>query len=212
MKFINPEIDYSKFPADIRYNEAIILKEDCLIKKKKNEEEKRLNHLLIDKIDSKEFDQWRRESDKKDELERYELLAKRKVALEIAREDVTNNLELRILRNKKKVLIHKQEEAKKFKEKKAQNIEEIELKRKIVLEIKKDDKENAKYSKEMTLQQNKENYLNYQEEKNNLIFKGKEEKKYEDEKRNEIIRQIRELEKIPVNRSKGFDPTEVCNI
>ncbi len=35
-----------------------------------------------------------------------------------------------------------------------------------------------------------------------------EEKKIEEEKKKELIRQIRELERIPVKRTKGFDPTE----
>jgi len=38
------------------------------------------------------------------------------------------------------------------------------------------------------------------------------EKKLEEEKRTEIIRQIKELERIPVKRTKGFDPTETAGI
>lgn len=36
----------------------------------------------------------------------------------------------------------------------------------------------------------------------------KEEDAIEQQKREELIRQIRELEKIPIVRTKGFDPTE----
>lgn len=36
----------------------------------------------------------------------------------------------------------------------------------------------------------------------------KEEDEIEQRKREELIRQIRELEKIPIVRTKGFDPTE----
>jgi hypothetical protein len=36
-----------------------------------------------------------------------------------------------------------------------------------------------------------------------------EELEHENAKRMELIRQIRELEKIPIQRTKGFDPTEV---
>jgi len=36
----------------------------------------------------------------------------------------------------------------------------------------------------------------------------KDELAVEQARRNELIRQIRELEKIPIQRTKGFDPTE----
>jgi len=36
------------------------------------------------------------------------------------------------------------------------------------------------------------------------------EKKFEEDKRKEIVNQIREMEKIPVKRTKGFDPTETA--
>jgi len=43
-------------------------------------------------------------------------------------------------------------------------------------------------------------------------LKGKEEKKYDLDKKAEIIRQIRELAKIPLQRSNGFDPTETAGL
>ena len=36
----------------------------------------------------------------------------------------------------------------------------------------------------------------------------KDEEEYEHRRKQELIRQIRELEKIPIVRTKGFDPTE----
>jgi len=179
-----------------------------MIQKKKREEEEKLHRIIIEKKDSKDFEKWRREMEEKDNIQRYELITKRKIALEMAKEDAINNLEIRRIKNKKKVLDHKREEAKKFAEKQELIREEIEEKKKLVNEIKKEERENYKMEKEKAIKQNKESYLKYQEEKNNLILKCKEEKKYEEEKRREIINQIRELEKLPVNRSKGFDPSE----
>lgn len=40
------------------------------------------------------------------------------------------------------------------------------------------------------------------------LQRRKEEEEIEQRKREELIRQIRELEKIPIVRTKGFDPTE----
>jgi len=40
------------------------------------------------------------------------------------------------------------------------------------------------------------------------LKRKKDEEEYEHRKKQELIRQIRELEKIPIVRTKGFDPTE----
>ena len=40
------------------------------------------------------------------------------------------------------------------------------------------------------------------------LKRKKDEEEHQHRKRQELIRQIRELEKIPIVRTKGFDPTE----
>lgn len=40
------------------------------------------------------------------------------------------------------------------------------------------------------------------------LKRKKDEEEYEHQRKQELIRQIRELEKIPIVRTKGFDPTE----
>jgi len=45
-------------------------------------------------------------------------------------------------------------------------------------------------------------------ELNEAMQRKKEEDAIEQRRRDELIRQIRELEKIPIVRTKGFDPTE----
>ena len=49
---------------------------------------------------------------------------------------------------------------------------------------------------------------NRKKEMNELNLMAKEEKKIFDERRDDLIRQIRELEKLPIKRQHGFDPTE----
>lgn len=45
-------------------------------------------------------------------------------------------------------------------------------------------------------------------EMNEAMKRKKDEEEYEMRRKQELIRQIRELEKIPIVRTKGFDPTE----
>jgi len=44
---------------------------------------------------------------------------------------------------------------------------------------------------------------------NDALKRKRDEEEYEHQRKQELIRQIRELEKIPIVRTKGFDPTEV---
>ena len=206
-KFYNPPKDYSKIPADIKYNETAIIKEEYLIEKKRKEEEKALNKILIEKKDTKDYERWVAEMKLKDDLIRMEEVQKRKIELDLNREVAQNYFTRRTRINQIKALEHKQQEIINAKNREEKKKKEIEEKRETAKEIKKEC-ENILKTKNELLENNKEVYKNRKEEFNILLVLAKEQKKVEEEKRNEIIRQIRELEKIPLKRTSGFDPTE----
>jgi hypothetical protein len=54
----------------------------------------------------------------------------------------------------------------------------------------------------------RENRDKIHKEVNDALKRKKEEEEIEMRRRQELIKQIRELEKIPIVRTKGFDPTE----
>ena len=206
-KFYNPPKDYSKIPADIKYNETAIIKEEYLIEKKRKEEEEALNKILIEKKDTKDYERWVAEMKLKDDLIRMEEVQKRKIELDLNREVAQNYFTRRTRINQIKALEHKQQEIINAKNREEKKKKEIEEKRETAKEIKKEC-ENILKTKNELLENNKEVYKNRKEEFNILLVLAKEQKKVEEEKRNEIIRQIRELEKIPLKRTSGFDPTE----
>ena len=206
-KFYNPPKDYSKIPADIKYNETAIIKEEYLIEKKRKEEEEALKKILIEKKDTKDYERWVAEMKLKDDLIRMEEVQKRKIELDLNREVAQNYFTRRTRINQIKALEHKQQEIINAKNREEKKKKEIEEKRETAKEIKKEC-ENILKTKNELLENNKEVYKNRKEEFNILLVLAKEQKKVEEEKRNEIIRQIRELEKIPLKRTSGFDPTE----
>ena len=206
-KFYNPPKDYSKIPADIKYNETAIIKEEYLIEKKRKEEEEALNKILIEKKDTKDYERWVAEMKLKDDLIRMEEVQKRKIELDLNKEVAQNYFTRRTRINQIKALEHKQQEIINAKNREEKKKKEIEEKRETAKEIKKEC-ENILKTKNELLENNKEVYKNRKEEFNILLVLAKEQKKVEEEKRNEIIRQIRELEKIPLKRTSGFDPTE----
>ena len=89
-KYITPLKDFSKYDADVKYNEAAIIREEYLIDKKNKEEEAALNKILIEKKDSKEFDRWVAEMKIRDDILKMEEIDKRKLELELNREIATN--------------------------------------------------------------------------------------------------------------------------
>lgn len=206
-KYHIPLKDFSQIPANVKYNETAILREEYLINKKKKQEEEELNKILIEKKDANEFDRWKREMEERDDLLRMEEITRRKLELDLNREVATEYFNQRILQNKLEAQKHKEEENKKMQEKMKLLAEELEQKKKLVKEVEKE-REIVAEEKEKLIQKNKENYSKQLQEYQDSVLKANEEKRIEEERRKDLIVQIRELERLPMKRTKGFDPTE----
>ena len=206
-KFAKPMKDFNKFKADVKYNEAAILKEEYLIDKRNKEEEKELNKILIEKKDSKEFDRWVTEMNIKDDIERLEKIDKRKMELMLNREISSNYYNLRKNRNAEKYTEQKMIGKMNMKKINEEKEEDIKDKKNVVEKIKKEE-ENAILKKIKMIQDNKNIYQKRKREFNELNILYSEELKIQKEKRDNLVNQIRTLEKIPKKRETGFDPTE----
>lgn len=206
-KYCNPLKDFSKDKADVKYNEAAILREEHLIKKKEDEEKKELEKILIEKKDTKEYERWISEMKLKDNIEKMEKIQKRKIELEMNREVATNYLQQRIKQNHLKAAQHKKAELINIKKRQKEKQKEIKQKQQLVKEINME-KDNIKAKKTKLIEDNQNLYKQRLAEYNELNLISKEESKIEQQRRNDLIRQIRELERIPIQRTKGFDPTE----
>lgn len=206
-KYCIPLKDFSKFNGDVKYNETAIIREEYLIDKKNKEEEAALKKILIEKKDSKEFDRWVSEMKIRDDILKMQEIDKRKLELDLNREIATNYYQIRKNRNQLKAAEHKQQERLNLQKKEEEKKEDIKNKKYVIKEIKKG-QENAMKNKIKLINDNQELYKNRKKEMNELNLMAKEEKKIFDERRDDLIRQIRELEKLPIKRQHGFDPTE----
>ena len=72
--------------GSVRMTYGQILREEKKIKEKQKEEEEVLKNLEINMRDSSEFNNWKREQDHLEELQRLEDQHRRKVEMELARE------------------------------------------------------------------------------------------------------------------------------
>ena len=206
-KYMNPIKDFSKCEADVRYNEAAIIREEYLIDKKNKEEEAALNKILVEKKDSKEFERWQSEMKIKDDIIKMQEIEKRKLELELNREVASTYMQRRIQKNQLKAAEHKKQELINMKKKAEEKAEDIKQKKEVIKEIHKE-QENVAKQKAQKKKENQELYKNRKKEYNELNLIAQEEKKILLERRDDLIRQIRELEKLPIRRTTGFDPTE----
>ena len=206
-KYMNPIKDFSKCDADVKYNEAAIIREEYLIDKKNKEEEAALNKILIEKKDSKEFERWQSEMKIKDDIIKMQEIEKRKLELELNREVASTYMQRRIQKNQIKAAEHKKQEIINMKKRAEEKAEDIRLKKEVIKEIQKE-KENVVKQKIQKKKENQELYKNRKKEFNELNLISQEEKKIYLQRRDDLIRQIRELEKLPIKRTTGFDPTE----
>ena len=205
--FTQPMKDFDKYKADVKYNEAAILKEEFLFDKKNKEEENELNRILIEKKDRKEFDRWVNEMKLKDDIERLEKIDKRKIELMLNREISSNYYNIKKNKNNKIYAEQKNIEKMNLDKIKEDKEEEIKDKKNVVEKIKKEEMD-AILKKLKFIQKNKNIYRNRKKEIEELNLINSEEIKVNRNKRNDMISQIRTLERMPKKRETGFEPTE----
>ncbi len=210
-KYSNKIPDFSKINADVKYNEAAIIREEFLIDKNKKEIEKEMNRRLIEKTDDKEYNRWVSEMKIKEDIENLEKIQKRKFALEMTRETTLTCKEKYQRINQLKNLEHKKELAENAIKKERKKQKELIKNKNLIIEINKG-LDNIVHNKIKRTNENKELFKNIKNNINELTAKAIIEKKLELERRDEIVRQIRELEKLPMIRTTGFDPTETQGI
>lgn len=79
--------DFDKKEANVRLNVAALKREKHLIDKEEVEREIALAEMAMGLKDASEFNRWKREMDEADEVARLEHIAKKKIEMELAREE-----------------------------------------------------------------------------------------------------------------------------
>ncbi|EGR27662.1 hypothetical protein IMG5_191650 [Ichthyophthirius multifiliis] len=196
-----------KEPVEIKHNIAAILREDAKIKSVQEQEAKRLKDLEWNMRDSAEFENWKKEMKYKEQIEILEQQQRTKIEMELAREGAMKAFNEKIEKNKLQVLDMKDEQKRNQEEiikKKEENILEN---KQVVLSVQ-ETRDNASKEIAKLIEKKKLQADELKQKIEEELSKIKEEEEVERKKKEEIIRQIRELQKQPKQRTKGFDPTE----
>jgi len=199
--------DFEKKEAVVKLNVAAVKREGHHLKVREEQERKVLKDYEMNLRDGTDFNKWKREMDDKEEIERLEHVATMKIEMELCREEAmkaqqnkmkqnhVNAEKMKVQRDRREVQMHadKQEDH----EKKA-----------AIVEVIHEQKDNAMIEMQRVRHKNKEIRDDVNREITQMMQRKKEEDAVEQTKKEELIRQIRELEKIPIVRTKGYDPTE----
>lgn len=196
-----------KAEAIVRQNVASVLREDALLRQKQASEYDLLKQYEVDLHDASEFHRWQEEAREKDHLDEEQRMHRRIVEMQLARESAIEAQESQVRR--KGILAEHQRIELKVELDQRKVDAEVELfgKQQLVVETQ-GDRGKAREAEANELRLRAERAESIRVEKEAEAERKRREDEQEMERRMELIRQIRALEKVPVERFKQFDPAE----
>jgi len=150
---------------------------------------------------------WKKEMDEREDILRIEHIQRKKIEMELSREQAILAQQEQEMANKKNAMEMKIASHNRLDER-AKNLKENFDKKVITVEQVHSQKDKAAEAIQSIQLEKRENRDKIHKEVNDALKRKKEEEEIEMRRRQELIKQIRELEKIPIVRTKGFDPTE----
>mmetsp|Transcript_49965 Transcript_49965/g.139987 ORF Transcript_49965/g.139987 Transcript_49965/m.139987 type:complete len:764 (+) Transcript_49965:140-2431(+) len=196
-----------KEDAVVRQNVASVLREDALIRKKQAKEAEILKRYEAELHDAAGFHEWQQNQREKDAMEEEARVRQRMVEMQLAREEAIEAAEN--CKRKKQIIAecHKEEMKQLLEEKRHDQEVELMENMKIVLETQ-DDRERARLAEAEAAAARAKHAEEMRKQKQEEFDRKRREDQYEMEQRKDLIRQIRALEKVPVERFKSFDRAE----
>jgi len=193
--------------AVVRQNTSAVLREDSLLKKKQLNEYQVLKRYEEDLHDASDFHRWQQDMKEKDSMDEEKRVQQRIVEMQLARESAIEAMEGM---HRKKTIIaaqHKEDMEGEIERKKQELEIELHGKQELVQEVQAE-RVNGREAFEQVLRQNAEKAEQMRREAEAEFERKKREDEQEMERRRDLIRQIRALEKVPVERFKAYDRAE----
>lgn len=78
--------DFESKPASVKINVAAMKREGYLLEKQEAIENKKIAEMALGLKDASEFNRWKSEMDQKDNVERIEHIQKKKIEMEMSRD------------------------------------------------------------------------------------------------------------------------------
>lgn len=191
----------------VKASAVSVLREDALLRQKQVKEAALLKEYEMGGHDKSEFSRWQSEMKAKDEHEEQLRMQQRLVEMQLAREGAIESTEAD--RRKKNILAQAQrEETKAFEEARAQADVHVLAGKQQLVEIVQSERGNAREATDAMLKARADAAEVVRAEMEAEMERKRREDELEMERRKDIIRQIRALERVPVEKFKMFDPAE----
>ena len=205
-----PVPNFEKSRADVKLNAAMLKREKHLIDKEEREQADIMQQMEMGLKDASEFYRWQREMEQKDDIEKIERIQKMKIEMELAREQAIIAKEKNVQENHDHAIKVKKEIDLLLTERDKQ-LAQIIIDNKETIKQVHHQHERTLVAKQEIIEEKKKIAEEVTKEIEDRQKRLRDEQAAEQAKKEELIRQLRELEKIPIQRYQGFDPTEAGN-
>lgn len=138
-----PAPDFTKNDAVVKLNAAALKREKLLIDKVAAEEIKKIEEMSRGLKDDSDLVRWRREMEQKDDIERLEHIQKKKIEMELAREEAIKAQQQKAQENHA-LVVRMKIESEKREEERERNMNEDYERRKALIEEVKSGQDNAR--------------------------------------------------------------------
>lgn len=201
-KYVQPSEE-----AVVKQNVAAVLREDALLRSKQAREAGILKNFECELHDASEYNSWQQKMKQKDHEEEEKRVRQRMVEMQLTREGAIEAHESEVRKKNIKAQHQKGELEADLQLKERENVIELENKQVLVKETQ-EERENARRAEEEVLKARAIRAEELRKDKEAEADRKRREDEQEMEKRKDLIRQIRALEKVPVERFKKFDAAE----
>lgn len=194
--------------AEVRQNQAAVLREDALVNKKQAKEYKILKNFEEELRDASEFYEWQHDMRLKDHNEEEMRVHKKKVQMQMARELAIEAHEAQLRFNHIRASHIKSEASLMLAAQEAEQQEKLQEKQQLVHDVI-GDRHRPRDAEQVVIEENKKRAEDVRKAKEKELAIKKAEDEKEAARRKDIIRQIRALERVNATKAmKPFDAAE----
>jgi len=193
--------------ASVRQNAGAVLREDALLKKKQAAECAVLKRYEEDLHDASGFHEWQHKMKLKDQLDEENRVAQRIVEMQLAREEAMDAFD-GMVRKKHILAEHQRDEVHEGLRVRDQELAEELVGKKELVQQFIGERDNARVEEAKVRAARDERAEKIRQEKKLERERKLKEDEHEMERRRDLIRQIRAIERVPIERFKMYDPAE----